>query len=69
MRLRRVESDMLVAAGYDRKSHILEVIFRTGGKYRYKNVPWNKYHKLMTADSIGKYMHKYIIGHYEYERV
>lgn len=69
MKLRRVESEMLVAAGYDPKSRILQVIFRTGGMYRYKNVPPDKFDQLMSADSIGKYMHKHIIGRYEYERV
>ena len=39
MKLKRVRSEMLVAAGYDRKSRILQVIFRTGETYRYKEVP------------------------------
>ena len=69
MRLRRVESDMLLLAGYDRKSRILQVVFRAGGTYRYKNVPSDKYDELMSAESIGQYMHKNIIGRYEYERV
>ena len=69
MKLQKVESDMLVAAGYDQKSRTLQVIFRTGGAYRYKNVPAYRYTELMSADSIGKYMHRHIIGHYDYERV
>ena len=69
MRLRRVESNMLIAVGYDRKSRVLEVIFRTGGKYRYKNVPSYKYDELMSAESIGKYMHEHILRRYQYERV
>ena len=69
MRLEQLESDMLLAAGYDQKSRILQVVFRTGGTYRYKNVPSDKYDELMSAESIGQYMHKNIIGHYDYERV
>ncbi len=68
MELRPRESEMLVAAGYDQKSRILQVVFRTGGTYRYKDVPSDKYTELISADSIGKYMHKHIIGHYDYER-
>ena len=68
MRLRPVESEMLVAAGYDHNSGILQVVFTTGDMYRYKNVPSAKYDELMSAESIGQYMHKHIIGHYEYER-
>ena len=69
MKLRPVVSEMLIAAGYDRMSRILEVIFRTGETYRYKGVPSSEYDGLMSADSIGKYMHRHIIGHYDYERV
>ena len=69
MKLEQLESEMLLAAGYDQKSRILQVVFRTGGTYRYKNVPSDKYDELMSAESIGQYMHKNIIGHYEYERV
>ena len=69
MKLKRLESEMLLAAGYDQKSHILQVVFRTGGTYRYKDVPSDKYDEMMNAESIGQYMHKNIIGHYQYERV
>ena len=69
MRLRPVESEMLLRAGYDPKARVLQVVFRTGGTYRYKNVPSDRYRELMSAESIGQYMHKHIIGRYEYERV
>ncbi len=69
MKLRPVQSEMLIEAGYDRKSRILQVTFRTGETYRYKGVPSSEYDGLMNAESKGKYMHRYIIGHYDYERV
>jgi len=69
MKLKPIESEMLLAAGYDPKSFILHVVFRTGESYRYKNVPGFVYDGLMNADSKGKYMHKRIIGRYEYERI
>ena len=69
MKLKPVDSEMLLIAGYDDKSRILQVVFRTGGTYRYKNVPFEKYDELMSAKSIGQYMHKHIIGHYDYEQV
>lgn len=69
MRLKPVQSEMLIAAGYDKKWRILQVIFRTGETYRYKGVPSSTYDALMSADSKGKYMHTHIIGHYPYERV
>jgi KTSC domain len=69
MKLKSVESEMLVAAGYDEKSHSLVAVFRTGETYRYKNVPLFVYERLMSADSIGKFMHKYILNRFDYERV
>jgi hypothetical protein len=69
MKLKAVESEMLVAAGYDEKSHSLMAVFRTGETYRYKNVPSFVYERLMSADSKGKFMHKYILNRFDYERV
>jgi len=60
---------MLEAVGYDANLQILEVIFNTGDKYRYKEVPAFEYDGLMNAESIGQYLHKRIIGRYPYERV
>ena len=69
MRLRAVQSEMLDLVGYDPKSQVLEVRFNTGDIYRYLNVSADEYEGLINAESIGQYMHKHIIGHYEYERV
>ncbi|HET6974119.1 MAG TPA: KTSC domain-containing protein, partial [Pyrinomonadaceae bacterium] len=69
MKLKPVESEMLVAAGYDEKSHSLTAVFRTGETYRYKNVPLFVYERLMSAESKGKFMHKYILNRFDYERV
>jgi len=60
---------MLDLVGYDPKSQVLEVVFNSGDRYRYLDVPPSEYEGLMNADSIGQYMHKHIIGHYDYERV
>ena len=69
MKLKPLESEMLVAAGYDQKSHSLLAVFRTGETYRYKNVPSFLFDRLITADSVGKFMHKYILNRFDYERV
>ena len=67
--LRPVESEMLRLVGYDEESRVLEVVFNTGDRYRYLNVPPSEYEGLMNAESIGQYMHKHVIGYYEHERV
>jgi hypothetical protein len=69
MRLKPVDSEMLEYVGYDAKQKILEVVFNSGDRYQYLNVPATVYEELMSADSIGQYMHKHIIGHYDYRRV
>ena len=69
MKLKSVESEMLIAAGYDQKSHSLYALFRTGETYRYKNVPSFVYESLMNADSKGRFMHKYILNRFDYDRV
>ena len=69
MKLKAVDSEMLVAVGYDEKLHSLMAVFRTGETYRYKNVPSFVYERLMSADSIGKFMHKYVLNRFDYERV
>ena len=69
MKLKPVESEMLVAVGYDEKSHGLMAVFRTGETYLYKNVPSFVYERLMSAESKGKFMHKYILNRFDYERV
>jgi len=60
---------MLNLVGYDPRAQILEVIFNSGDHYRYFEVPPSEYDGLMSAESIGQYMHKHIIGHFDYERV
>jgi hypothetical protein len=60
---------MLNLVGYDPKVQILEVVFNTGDHCRYFEVRPDEYEGLMNAESIGQYMHKHIIGHYDYERV
>ena len=64
-----VDSDMLVAVRYDENTRHLDVIFRTGEKYRYLKVPPLEYTALMSAKSIGQYMHKRVIGRYDYEHL
>jgi hypothetical protein len=60
---------MLRLVGYDSKRRVLEVVFNSGDRYRYNGVPPSTYEELMQAESIGQYMHRNIIGRYDYERI
>lgn len=64
-----VKSRMILGVRYDKHTREMDVVFRTGEKYRYKKVPQSMFEGLMSAESIGQYMHKHIIDHYDYERI
>lgn len=60
---------MLRRVRYDPEKRFLDVVFRTGEKYRYKDVPPGEYNNLMEAQSHGKYMQRHIIDHYDAVRL
>ena len=64
MKLTTVESSMIHAVGYDRKSRTLEVIFNSGRTYCYEGVPASEYKGLMDAKSKGQYMRYNVIDIY-----
>lgn len=64
-----VESGMILGVRYNETTYELDIVFRTGEKYRYKNVPKFVYTGLMEAKSHGQYMHQKVLGRYKYERL
>ena len=64
-----VDSRMILGVRYNETTFELDVVFRTGEKYRYKSVPKFVYEGLMKAQSHGHYMHKKVLGRYKYERL
>jgi plasmid stabilization system protein ParE len=64
-----VESRMILGVRYNRATLDMDVVFRTGEKYRYKAVPESVFEELMSAESHGQYMHAQILGRYEYQRL
>ena len=64
-----VKSQMILGVRYNQKTYHLDVVFRTGEKYRYKNVPQFVYEGLLKAESHGQYMHKKVLGRFKYERL
>ena len=55
-----VQSTDLAIVGYEPKTGTLEVTFRRGGVYRYKNVPQEIYEAFMKAESLGTYFNQTI---------
>jgi len=69
VRFKNVNSSMLRRVRYDPKNRFLDVVFRTGERYRYKDVPPNEFDGLMNAESLGTYMQRQIIDHYDVVRL
>lgn len=63
-----VESSSIAAIGYDARLRLLEIAFRTGAHYRYREVPADVHAELMRADSKGRYFGKRIRGKFAFVR-
>jgi hypothetical protein len=64
-----VRSSDLSSVGYDPKSRILEIEFRSGGIYRYLDVPKEVFDGLLAAKSKGRFFAKEIRDRYRFERL
>ncbi|MFA6601026.1 MAG: KTSC domain-containing protein [Candidatus Omnitrophota bacterium] len=64
-----VESREIAVVGYAEETSTLEVTFRRGGVYRYREVPSGVYRQLMEAPSLGTFFAQQIKDRYPYEKV
>ena len=69
MDVKPIRSRDLALIGFDQATSTLEVVFRAGGVYRYREVPESAYHGLMTAPSHGTYFQKHIKNQYAFVKV
>ena len=56
-----VESSNLESIGYDKPTKALEVVFKTGGKYRYDDIPGFIFRRMMKAKSKGKALYRMVL--------
>ncbi len=61
-----VESTTLATVGYDNAQSVLQLEFRSGGVYRYFDVPAAVHAALLQAPSKGKYFRQSIRGRFRY---
>jgi hypothetical protein len=66
---KEVTSSNLASVGYDARAKVLEVEFRSGAIYRYRDVPAEIHAELMSAESKGQYFVRRIRGRFEFRRV
>jgi hypothetical protein len=63
-------SDAVRSVGYNPKKQIMEVQFRNGGVYQYFDIEEDTYEEfVLSAPSMGRFMHDRIIGYYDYQRI
>jgi hypothetical protein len=63
-----VNSTNVRSVGYHRGARVLEVEFKVGSVYRYREVPLDAYEALMHAESKGRHFSRNIRGQYEFRR-
>lgn len=63
-----VSSSNLVSVGYDAESMTLEVEFKNG-IYQYYDVPEYIYDELMSAASVGSYLHHNVKSTFSYAEI
>ena len=64
-----MESSSIASVGYGRASKLLEIEFRSGAIYRYREVPERVYTALFAARSKGRFFATEIRGKFPYEKL
>jgi len=64
-----VSSSNVKSVGYNEGNQVLYVRFLSGSLYIYKNVNKPEYEALLSAPSVGSYLHRNIKNVYPYERL
>lgn len=69
IRLRPLQSSVLLAAGYDAAQRVLRALFRNGRLYDYLDVPRQSWAALRAANSKGRYFNAHIKAQYRFRRL
>ena len=69
MQRQPVRSSNIESVGYNAKSHVLEIAFRSGGVYQYDDVPLEVYREFLSAPSKGRFLAQRIKGHYQCQKI
>ena len=60
-----VDSSAIQAVAWD--ADTLFVIWNGGNVYAYIDVPFNIFNLLLVTDSVGKFVNRFVKGHYDFE--
>ena len=64
-----VESEAMLAVGYDGRRRVLEIEFADHDVYDYFDVPPSVHFGLIRAESHGRYFAEHVRDRYAYERI
>ena len=64
-----VSSSNVASVAYERSTQTLAVTFLHGGTYHYSGVPEDIYLGLLSAESVGSFLHQNVKGIYPYKKV
>jgi hypothetical protein len=69
VQLKPVKSSVLAFVGYDHEKQELQVVFKKGSVYLFREVPRSVYQDLMAAESIGAFFLKNVKGRFEWTKL
>lgn len=69
MRRKPVQSSVVRSIGYDPESKTLEVEFADGHLYEYYDVPAAIHRRLMTAESVGRFLNRFVVPGYQSRKI
>lgn len=64
-----VDSLTLIAVRYDQTSKTLNIRFRNGSEFEFRNVPVKIYESLLSSETKSSYFDQYIKGLFLYKRI
>lgn len=67
--LKTPTSSQIEEASYNRENKTMDVKFKTGAIYQYKDVPSEVWEAYCDSESVGKFLNSQIKGKYEYTKL
>ena len=61
-----VKSSAITSMGYDERNRVLEIEYKNGTVYRYREVPRSVWDELKRSDSLGAYVNANIRDKYDF---
>lgn len=69
MRRKPVKSSVVSSVGYDPDTKTMELEFSDGSLYEYYDVPAAIHRRLMEAESVGRFLNRFVTPGYENRKI